>query len=414
MDTESAVGTTPSPPEPGVGPDVLVARARALAPKLVERQADTERRTFYAPDIHEEFLRAGFYRILVPRRFGGYQCGVETFLRVTMELARACPSTGWMYCLGAAHALPAASLFDAAAQAEIFAGGDFTCPATITPGGSAERLDDGHWRISGTWRYCSGSPYATHFMAHVMVPDQDGGQAPMLFIAPRDRWRRLDDWGQQLGLRGSGSHGITLRDARIPDRFTLPGTHMSEADASSAPGRYLHDDPEYGGAQFSFMLLEVAALAVGMARGALDAYADLMRTRPVMLMPSVRRADDPDHQLWYGEAAGMVATAEAAVLNAVQQWSGLCARPPADFTRARDLAIAAICREAIRLCWSAVEGRLFPTAGSSAVRHGERIERIWRDLSTLHSHAGVGVLLAAVTPRELARALVKAPAEGQS
>jgi 3-hydroxy-9,10-secoandrosta-1,3,5(10)-triene-9,17-dione monooxygenase len=62
-----------------------------------------------------------------------------------------------------------------------------------------------------------------------------------------------------------------------------------------------------------------------------------------------------------------------------------------------------ISREIVRLAWSTVTEILFPTAGSSAVRAGERLERIWRDMSTLHTHAGVHIFLATMAPRELAQ-----------
>src|SRR5687767_14727387 len=106
----------PLPPEPGLTAAEIIARAEAIAPTLVARQAETEQRTFYAQDTHEEFARAGFYRILVPRRYGGYDFGVETFMRVCVAISRGCPSTGWMYLFGAAHALAAATLFDEKAQ----------------------------------------------------------------------------------------------------------------------------------------------------------------------------------------------------------------------------------------------------------------------------------------------------------
>lgn len=394
----------PAPPEPDLTPAEIVARAAAIAPKLVDRQAETERRTFYAPDTHEEFARAGFYRILVPRRYGGYEFGIETFMRVTMALARGCPSTGWMYCLGAAHALPVATLFDEAAQAELFAAGDFICPAAVAPAGTAERTADGGWVLNGTWPYCSGAPYATHFIGHTLVQADGQPPAPMMFIAPGAQWRREDDWGQQLGLRGSGSHSITVDNARIPDRFTL-ATHLSNVSVTEGtPGRALHHNPEYGGAPFSSMFLEFAALAVGMAYGALDAYGELMRSRTTLFPPIVGRSADPDYQRWYGEAVGMIATAEAATMNAIQQWGDICARGPAAFTREQDLRLATICREVIRLCWQAVEGRLYPTAGSSAIRNGERIERVWRDMSTFHGHAGVAVFLTTIANRALAAA----------
>ncbi|CAL9622985.1 Flavin-dependent monooxygenase, oxygenase subunit HsaA (plasmid) [Streptomyces sp. enrichment culture] len=404
MMTTPAPSAPAAPPEPGLTPDEIVARAEALAATLVERQAETERRGYYAEDTHQAFSRAGFYRILVPRRYGGYEFGPETFVKVSMALARGCPSTGWMYLFGAAHALVVGTLFDEAAQAELFAGGDFICPATVAPAGSARPDGEGGWVVDGTWGYCSGAPYATHFIGHTLVPQgADRPPAPMLFIAPRDRFERLDDWGAQLGLKGSGSHSIRIDGGRVPGHFTLPG-HLSQMPVTErTPGRSLHG-PEYGGGPLSFMLLELGVLAVGMAKGALDAYEELMRSRTTTFFPIVPRTEDPDFQFRYGEATGMIAAAEAAVLHATQQWQDLCRKEAAAFTREEELRLATIGREAVRLAWRAVEGQLFPTAGSSSVRAGERVERVWRDLSTLHSHAGYGVFLSSLANRELARA----------
>nr|BFE84745.1 hypothetical protein GCM10020093_073460 [Planobispora longispora] len=108
----------------------------------------------------------------------------------------------------------------------------------------------------------------------------------MMFIVPRREWTRLDDWGLQLGLKGSGSHGIAMRDALIPAHYTMD-THISQVTVTDGtPGRDLHGNPEYGGGQLSFMVIEDAILAVGMARGALDAYEDLMRSRTAPSRPT--------------------------------------------------------------------------------------------------------------------------------
>jgi 3-hydroxy-9,10-secoandrosta-1,3,5(10)-triene-9,17-dione monooxygenase len=395
----------PAPPEPDLTMASALTRAEAMVPALVARQAETEQRTYYSEQTHEEFAAAGFYRLLVPRRYGGYEFGVETFMRVVMTLARGCPSTAWMYCLGATHAVAAATLFGEQAQEEIFRGGDFIAPATIVPGGSATLTDDGDWIVSGTWGYCSGSPYATHFMAHTFVPGAPGEPpTPVLFVVPRDQWRRHDDWGGQLGLRGSGSHSVTVDNARIPDHFVLPGVHLSLSSVGDGtPGLALHGNPEFGGGPLSYMVLEMAALAVGIAQGALEAYADLMRTRTTVLPPIVGRAEDPDYQFWYAEAAGMIAAAEASVLGLIRQWHDLCVAGPAAFTREQDLRLAMICRHVVQQCWTAVESHLFPTAGSSAVCSGERFERIWRDLSMLRSHSGLMVFLPAKAGREYSR-----------
>ena len=92
-------------PEPGLTPAEMVERARALRPWLREEQRATEDRGRYSEEIHEEFRRAGFYRCLQPRRFGGYEFDVGTFYRVVQEISCGCPSTGWMMSLAAGHAL---------------------------------------------------------------------------------------------------------------------------------------------------------------------------------------------------------------------------------------------------------------------------------------------------------------------
>ncbi|MCE7079515.1 acyl-CoA dehydrogenase family protein [Streptomyces sp. ST2-7A] len=405
--TTTSTGTVtgaPPLPEPDLTEEEAIARARSIAVRLVERQGETEERGYYAADLHEEFRDAGFYRVLVPRRYGGYEFGPSTFMRIATELARGCPSTAWMYLFGAAHALVAGTLFDEEVQDELFAEGDFICPATVAPSGSATRTDHG-WLIEGTWGYCSGAPYATHFIGHTLVPgpDPDGPPLPLMFVVPSSAFERLDDWGDQLGLRGSGSHSIRLNGVVVPDRHTLVG-HLSRIQVTDdTPGRALHG-PYYGGGPLGFMLLELGVLATGMARGALDAYADLMRARSTSFPPIVPRTEDPDYQLRFGTATGMIAAADAAMTDAVRQWEAMCEEGAGAFTRERELRLALISREAVRLAWRAVEGQLLPTAGSGAIRRGERLERVWRDLSTVHSHLGNGVFLATHANRELAMA----------
>lgn len=94
-----------APPESDLTPDDLVRRARELRPRMVELQADTEERTYYSPELHEAFQEAGLYRIYIPRRYGGHEFDVLTFVRVLIELARGCASTAWCFGLATAHAL---------------------------------------------------------------------------------------------------------------------------------------------------------------------------------------------------------------------------------------------------------------------------------------------------------------------
>lgn len=93
------------PPEPGLRSEELIARAVGLRGALLEGQAAAEERGTYSPQMHAEFQKAGFYRTLQPRRYGGYEFDVPTFARLVIEIARGCPGSAWCLCLAAGHAL---------------------------------------------------------------------------------------------------------------------------------------------------------------------------------------------------------------------------------------------------------------------------------------------------------------------
>ena len=316
--------------------------------------------------------------MLVPRRYGGFEFDVPTFVRVIAHLARGCPSTAWQVCLPTAHALLVASWFDERAQDELFADPDFLCPSVAAPVGRARQTGDGFLELTGTHHYCSGAPYGTHYLGQTLPagPDLDGPPAgpPMLFVAPRSEWTMLDDWGHTLGLKGSGSNSIVLDGGRIPEYFALPDTQMLQVDNSGGtPGQRLHGNPMYVGRALSFFGLEFIALAVGMVKGALDEYLELITTRTTHRPPIVLRAHDPDYQRWYGHARGKVETAEAAMLQAAEQWMEACRRQVDEgvhFDVEEDLRIQSITRESVRLCWDALQEYMFRTAGSGAAHDG--------------------------------------------
>jgi 3-hydroxy-9,10-secoandrosta-1,3,5(10)-triene-9,17-dione monooxygenase len=79
----------------------MVARATALRGLLRSAQAECEAQSRVSDAINNELIRAGFYRVIQPRCFGGYEFDVPTFHRVMMEIARGCAETGWVVALTA-------------------------------------------------------------------------------------------------------------------------------------------------------------------------------------------------------------------------------------------------------------------------------------------------------------------------
>ena len=370
--------------------DDLLRTVVDLRPTLLAEQAATERRTRYAPELHERFRAAGLYRVLQPRRFGGLELDLPTFVRLQREMARGCPSTAWSWALATSHAMQLGSYLPESAQQRIFAGGDVRCASSASGEVRAVRADGG-WRLDGTVRYCSGIGYSTHFMGQAFA---DGDpERPLVFVAPRSAWTVLDDWGDVLGLRGSGSNGIVLADAMIPADQVVEGAGLVSVDvAGGTPGLELHGNPLYAGRALAPFTVSLAALAVGAGLGALDEFGRLMRSRGTSVPPVLPRIDDPDFQRWYGTALSRLAVADAVVLRCAEEHAELSARGAAGgkpYGEHDELRLTVVAREAIVAAWEAVGG-LVPVVGSSALRAGERFERAWRDLSTIAGHRNTG------------------------
>lgn len=376
-------------PEPELTPHALVGRARALQPRLREEQEGTERRGVHSETLHQEFRKAGFYRCLQPRRFGGYEFDIKTFFRLAIELARGDPSTGWCVILGAGHALTLASYFPEPAQVDAFGPhGDFCAPCVAAPLGTATPARGG-WVINGTWAYASGAPYGTHFMPCVLMPAGKPGETRSgLGLLPRSQWKMLDDWGGILGLRGSGSNSIRVEEAHVPETHVVP-VDMLDVDVSGGtPGSRLHGNPMYGGRCLSFFHGELVSLMVGLGYAAIDEYEKIIRARSTLFPPVTPRYLHYDYQRVLGLALGMVNAAERLALNAGELYMEYCRRGfegGQPFSLKEDLELFTSTEHGGRLVWEAVE-MLFRTASTSAAKDGQRLQRYYRDISIYRGH----------------------------
>jgi len=376
-------------PEPDLTPEEMIARARAMLPQLLERQAETEALTYYPEATHQAFLKNGLYRILQPRRYGGYEFTPATFFKVVIELARGCPSTAWCFCLCAAHVLQMVGVFDDEALADIIGpDGEFRAACFGFHTGTIRKVDGGY-RVTGTWPYASGSPYSTHYIGHTFLPPEQPGDTKgpeVTFVLPRSEWELCNDWGDVLGLKGSGSHSIRTEDGFVPESHLIRGNLMM--GRAEGPIR-ANPNPMYIGRQGGITSSELSAIAAGAAWGALDEYGKIISTRKATLQPDMLRVDLPDYQRYYGRATALIASAEAIILRVAEEYMEIAARSArdaVDFPREDDMRLALIAKEAGRLAWTAMQEYVFRTGGSQAAKDGQRLQRYFRDMCTFWSH----------------------------
>ena len=290
-----------------ITPEELLERARALRPLVEERAEETERLTHIPEDLHRRFDEAGFYRMLMPKRYGGLETDLPTYVKVWMEIARGDPSAAWCGCLAANHALQLGSWWPERAQDEIF--GTQGGLQGRLGGRAADGLRAARRRRLGAQRqgsYCSGIPYSTHYIGQALTEPAAKGRsarpaAPVRCAAQRfqdprrlgrahrhDR-QRLEQHRVRQGRRaralGAREHAHGRRRGGGRHDRLAPAR---QPDVRDARPRLLHDDRRRRDGR-----------APRSARS--TSSNSILKARKTIRAPFVPWAEDPDHQRWFGD-----------------------------------------------------------------------------------------------------------------
>lgn len=375
-------------------PDELVERARALRPRLLELQAEHAEMGSYNEEIHEEFVAAGFYDILRPQRYGGFQYGLDTFFRVVVEIARADPGVGWAFELAASHNWQAASFYSKEGQDAMFASAPFVASSrAIAFNTSAERVEGG-FRLSGTWDYNSGCRWSTHAMQVAPVDMGDGKDpVPHMFVVPRADFTIEDDWGgdRVIGLHASSSNSITVENAFVPDHMAVVYDFKDHPWGTTGTAGYqLHQDPLYlGRTQFVFFAGLISTV-IGAAWAARDEYERLLE-RGTSFPPRMPRTESPEYQRWYGQILSLTDGADTLFFGAVDRYAAAnrrWAEGGAEFTPQEDSRLRSSLLPAAHIAMQAVD-IAFSSGGTSSVsKTGSRMGKYYKDVAMYKTHIG--------------------------
>jgi len=372
------------PPEPSLTPAAMLRRATAMRATLRERQAACEAHGAILPETNDEFVRAGFYRIIQPRRFGGYEFDMVTFLKVMMEIARGCPSSGWVLALTAGHPLILA-LFSDETQIEAYGcDGEFRCPAVGQP--AAMVAVEGGWRCNGGWDYASGCDMATHLLGGAMRRGADGQPVHMHVLLKRSEFAIVNNW-RMIGMQGTGSKRAVVDDLFVPAHRAIDWTIWQAPPARDLATRPFAN-PIYYGRKSTFLIAEAAAVAVGIARGALDLFEEVMAKPQRGLTVGGTRVELHEYQECWGLARAWIDTAENALLQVGRDYTEHCrafVEEGVPFTDEADRGMILVEQHCVKLAWEATD-LLFTTAGTSSGQRDSMLARHFRDLAVLRTH----------------------------
>lgn len=254
----------------------LIAQARALIPTLKQRaaQATAERRV--PAQTIKDMQAAGLFRVLQPKRFGGYELDPQLFFDIQMTLAEGCMSSAWVYGVVAVHAFQLA-LFDERAQREVWGNDPTTLmSSSYQPVGKVERVDGGY-TISGRWGFSSGCDHCGWVLLGAIIPPSEAGGAPDMrtFLVPRSDYKIVHDW-TTFGLQGTGSHGIVVENAFVPEYRT----HRAiDGFRGNNPGLNVNTAPLYRLPWAQVFVRTVSSSTIGALQAALDAFKGIAAAR---------------------------------------------------------------------------------------------------------------------------------------
>jgi 3-hydroxy-9,10-secoandrosta-1,3,5(10)-triene-9,17-dione monooxygenase len=281
-------------------PAEIVARARAMIPTLAARSREGRRQRRIPDATIADMQRAGFFRVLQPKRWGGYEMDLNTFYDVELALAEGDMSTAWVYGVSGVHPWFMALLDDRAAQ-EVWGKDSSTliC-SSLMPAGKAAPAAGG-FRLSGRWKYASGCDHCQWALLGAMVaPDGGGPPAGRIFLVPRTDYQSVDTW-QVAGLQGTGSWDVIVDDVFVPayrsqamlDNFLLKG-----------PGQATNTSSLYCLPFGQIFVRGISTAALGALQGMLNALMDYGKTR--VTRAGGRSAENPFVQLLCAETAAAI------------------------------------------------------------------------------------------------------------
>jgi 3-hydroxy-9,10-secoandrosta-1,3,5(10)-triene-9,17-dione monooxygenase len=257
-----------------VTPEVLVQRAREMVPVLKQRAKQCEQDRCVPKETVAEMQAAGFFEILKPKLYGGYEMDPQVFYDVCMTLAEGCMSTAWIYGVIGVHNWQIA-LFDPKAAADIW-GKDKSVliASTYMPKGQVKPVDGG-FKFSGRWAFSSGIDHCDWVFLGGLIFNE--GQPPeyRTFLLPRSDFEVIDTW-HVMGLKGTGSKDIVVKDAFVPEYRTHKA---ADGFMGTNPGRDTFTSDLYKLPFGQIFVRAVSSAAIGGLQGALDTFLDFAKVR---------------------------------------------------------------------------------------------------------------------------------------
>lgn len=354
----------------------VMSDVRALLPTIRERADEADRNRSISRESAQSFLDIGLARILLPKRYGGAELGIQAWIDVCIEIGKADAAHAWCASLMIHHPHYLAQFPDAA-QADVWRDGpDVAIALTFTPTSKVVPVEGGY-RLSCSIPYLSGINHCSRVAIAGMVPTGQGEPDWTLFLVPEHQFTIQDTWNT-VGMRGTGSNTVIVDDIFVPFEHTLRVTEMRE---SETPGAKLNRAPMFNVPWIYYANLTFLAPMLGAAYGALEDYRAWTTKRMSLFGSQV--AQYTSIQVHLARAAANLDAAELLMRRCVEDGErsdavrhDLRARAYRDQSRVSELIVDAM-------------EMIMKISGAAGFATSNSIQRAWRDVHFAASHVGL-------------------------
>ena len=352
-----------------------------LLPALRARRDETRENRKVLPEVREMIRDSGAARILQPPAYGGEAGPLRTVVDAVSEIGAACGSTGWATVQYVIHAFMVAQ-WPREMQDEVW-GDD---PKNLVAGiliqslGRYERVDGGY-KVSGRWPFVTGVDTCDWCIVSGYEEGRVGEHESHLhFLIRRDEIEIQDTW-HALGLRGSGTNHVQLREFFVPERRALS---MEVLRGGESPGGHWREAPFYSLPSYPIFGIGITSGAVGIALEIVSEYNEIAKKKG-SIMAEKGVAGFASQHIRFAEAKAAADCARQLLRFAADEVSAIACdegRRPSLEERARCRALATyagnIAMDASRAVWD--------LSGAASVYSNSSLGNLFTDMMVANQH----------------------------
>jgi 3-hydroxy-9,10-secoandrosta-1,3,5(10)-triene-9,17-dione monooxygenase len=359
----------------------VLTSANALIPRLRDRAARTEELRRLPSETERDLHETGLFRVVQPRRVGGFELDYVALVDCAELLGKGDASVSWNFANLASHHWMQ-GMFDRRAQDLVWDKDPSALIASsfIFPAGRARKVEGGY-RLRGNWPFSSGvASCEWNMLASVVASDDEAdGIEYRIFLVHKNDYKIVDTWNS-VGLGGTGSNDVEVRDAFVPDALSVAVIDLA---GGPTPGSSVNPNALYALPVFSLFPYVLSGVALGNAQACLDDYIDVARRR-ASTYNRAKLGDMQSTQIKIAEASAKIDAARLIMRsNCIEVMtdarSGRIPDMAAKTRLRRDGAFSVnLCTEAVSLLFSASGARGLFTSGV--------LQRQFRDAHAINSH----------------------------